>query len=103
MALSVVALHRSGKREQAIQVAARLFAITEPEGYVRLDLDTGEPLMKQVLLLLLEAPQEEDPSAAMTIPRSSVSRLLAAFEQEERRPAQGREASPTTTQGILPH
>ena len=103
MALYAVALHRSRQREQATRVAARLFAITEPEGYVRLDLDTGEPLMKQVLLLLLEAPQDEDPSAAMTIPRSSVSRLLAAFEQEERRPTQGREASPTTTQGILPH
>ncbi len=65
MALYVVALHHSGQREQAVYVAARLSALTEPEGYARLDLDTGEPLMKQALLMLLEAPPEDDPNAVM--------------------------------------
>jgi LuxR family maltose regulon positive regulatory protein len=88
MALYVVALHHSGQREQAVHVAARLFAMTEPEGYARLDLDTGEPLMKQVLLMLLEAPPEDDPNAVtVALSRSSVARWLSAFEQEEQKRA----------------
>jgi LuxR family transcriptional regulator, maltose regulon positive regulatory protein len=93
MALSVVALHHAGKRAQAAQVAARLFALTEPEGCIRLYLDAGEP-MREALETLLEAaskggpdaPQEEGSSAsAVSISRSYVSRLLAAFEQEGKR------------------
>jgi LuxR family maltose regulon positive regulatory protein len=88
MALYVVALHHSGQREQAVHVAARLFAMTEPEGYARLDLDTGEPLMKQVLLMLLEALPEDDPNAVtVALSRSSVARWLSAFEQEEQKRA----------------
>src|SRR6266699_3248917 len=95
MVLSVVALHHAGKRAQAARVAARLFAMTEPEGCIRLYLDAGEP-MRQALEALLEAagkggpdaPQEEGNSvSAVSISRSYVSRLLAAFEQEERKRA----------------
>jgi LuxR family maltose regulon positive regulatory protein len=95
MALSVVALHHAGKSAQALPLAARLLAQTESEGYLRLYLDIGEP-MRQALLTLLEAvgkevpdmPQEEgNSSATASISRSYVSRLLAAFEQEERRRA----------------
>jgi LuxR family maltose regulon positive regulatory protein len=82
MALSAVALHQSGKREQALRVATRLLRQTSPEGIIRVYLDAGEP-MKQVLLTWLsdarptadEAPPDDDS-------RSYVSRLLAAFEQE---------------------
>src|SRR5229473_540622 len=93
MALSVVALHHAGKRAQAARVAARLFAMTEPEGCIRLYLDAGEP-MRQALEALLESagkggpdvPQEDGNSAsAVSLSRSYVSRLLAAFEQEERK------------------
>jgi len=93
MALSVVALHHAGKSAQAAHVATRLLALTEPESYLRLYLDRGEP-MRQALSALLEVvgketpdvPQEEEStSAAISISRSYVSRLLAAFEQEERR------------------
>ena len=95
MALSVVALHHAGKRAQAARIAARLFAMTEPEGCIRLYLDAGEP-MRQALEALLEAagtggpdaPQEDENSAsALSLSRSYVSRLLAAFEQEERKRA----------------
>src|SRR5260370_12989281 len=54
MALCVVALHYADKREQAVRVAVRLLALTEPEGYIRVYQDAGEP-MKQVLQTLLEA------------------------------------------------
>jgi len=101
MALYVVALHDGRKRAQAARVAARLLALTEPEGHIRVYLDAGPP-MEQVLSTLLAAPQEDDPCApAVSISSSYISRLLTTFEQEERRPTQGRDASPATTQKAL--
>jgi LuxR family maltose regulon positive regulatory protein len=93
MALSVVALHHAGKSAQAMPLAARLLAQTEPEGYLRLYLDRGEPMRQALSALLkavgkeaLDAPQEEGNTIAPTsISGSYVSRLLAAFEQEGRR------------------
>src|SRR5260370_9290305 len=80
LAQSLVALHQSDKSEQARAIAARLFALTEPEGYLRVYLDEGEP-MRQALLALL-APHsrkfELAPSAA-----AYISKLLAAFEHEK--------------------
>ena len=93
MALSVVALHHAGKRVQAARVAARLLALTEPEGCIRLYLDAGEP-MREALKALLEAASkggpdapQEDGNRASALSRSYVSRLLAAFGQEERKRA----------------
>src|SRR5205807_2587227 len=80
LAQSLVALHQSDKSEQARAIAARLFALTEPEGYLRVYLDEGEP-MRQALLALLTShfrQQELAPSTA-----ASISKLLAAFEYEE--------------------
>ena len=95
MALYVVALHHGGKSAQAARVAARLFAMTEPESCIRLYLDAGEP-MRQALEALLEvagtggpdAPQEDGNSrSAVSLSRSYVRRLLMTFEQEERKRA----------------
>ncbi len=95
MALFLVALHHARKRAQAAHVATRLLAMTEPEGCIRLYLDAGEP-MQQALQALLkgvgkgdpDAPQEDGKSAAaVSISRAYVSRLLAAFKQEERKRA----------------
>jgi len=103
LALRVVALHQAGKSEQAAHVAARLLAMTEPEGNIRAYLDAGLP-MKHVLEALLVALQDGEPGApAVSIPRSYVLRLLAAFEQEEGRSTRGRDAPPVTTQKTLPH
>src|SRR5258708_33822508 len=44
LAQYLVALHHAGQNEQAHEVAARLFALTEPEGYLRVYLDEGEPM-----------------------------------------------------------
>ena len=62
MALYMVALHHAGKRAQAALVAARLFTVTEPEGYIRLYLDAGES-MRQALEALLEAAGRGGPDA----------------------------------------
>lgn len=79
LALQVVALQQSGKREQAQEVAADMLAMSEAEGYIRVYLDAG-PSMKEVLVTLLEAPPDGFLSASS---QSFLSRLLAAFQQEE--------------------
>jgi LuxR family maltose regulon positive regulatory protein len=103
LALSVVALHEAGKKKQAMRVAARLLALTEPEGIIRVYLDAGRP-MKQALFTLLKASPENGLSPVpASISRPYVARLLAAFEQEEGRPAHGRETSSATVHKGLPH
>ncbi|HEX6483810.1 MAG TPA: LuxR C-terminal-related transcriptional regulator, partial [Ktedonobacteraceae bacterium] len=84
LALQTVALYGLGKTSQACQVAMRLLGLTEPEGYVRVYLDAGEP-MRRVLETLLAAPHD-----AISI--SAVSYLLAAFEQERGRSSSTQEA-----------
>ncbi|HZI77693.1 MAG TPA: hypothetical protein VFD73_27375, partial [Gemmatimonadales bacterium] len=77
LAQSLVALHHAGKIEQAHRIAGRLFALTEPEGYLRVYLDEGEP-MRQALLAWLTSHSGQHQPASSTI--AYVSRLLAAFE-----------------------
>lgn len=76
LAQYMVALHHTGQHEQAHEVAARLVALTEPQGYLRVYLDEGAP-MRQALeaLLTLYAPQH--PLALST--RTYISKLLAVF------------------------
>jgi LuxR family maltose regulon positive regulatory protein len=85
LALWVLALHLAGKGAQAVQVAARLLALTEPQGHVRCYLDLGEP-MKQFLLTLLAPPHEQPEPAhhAAALSHFFIVKLLAAFEQEEK-------------------
>jgi LuxR family maltose regulon positive regulatory protein len=80
LAQSLVALHQSDKSEQARAIAARLFALTEPEGYLRVYLDEGEP-MRQALLALLTSHSRKPELATSTA--SYISKLLAAFEYEK--------------------
>jgi LuxR family maltose regulon positive regulatory protein len=80
LAQSLVALHQAGKNEQARMIAARLLALTEPEGYLRVYLDEGEP-MRQALLALLTPHSRQQELAPSTT--TYISKLLAAFEQEE--------------------
>lgn len=92
LALSLVALHHAGERAQARQVAARLFSLTEPEGWVRVYLDVGAP-MERALRALLDAPDGEPPGAP-ALPRAHIAGLLAAFEQERQA---ARPPAPTAT------
>ena len=100
LALQVVALHQTGKSEQAAAVAARLLSLTEPGGYIRVYLDGGAA-MKQVLKALLAALQDGKPGVpAFSISKPYVLRLLSAFEQEGRF-TQDRDTLPATTQKTL--
>ncbi len=92
LAQSLVALHQAGQRDQARAVAARLFALTEPEGYLRVYLDEGEP-MRQALLAFLPPHSQQHKLASSTT--AYISKLLAAFEQEQRDPGRSLVAAPT--------
>src|SRR5438477_11988792 len=72
-------LHHARQNEQAHEVAARLFALTEPGGYLRVYLDEGEP-MRQALEALLTPHSQQHELAPST--RAYISKLLAVFEQE---------------------
>src|SRR5205807_10446803 len=66
LTLYVVALHQGGKREQAIHVAARLLALTEPEDAMHVYLDAGLH-MKHALFTLLKVSQDTE-SSPVSVP-----------------------------------
>jgi LuxR family maltose regulon positive regulatory protein len=80
LALSLVTLHQAGKHGQARVAAARLLALTEPEGYLRVYLDEGEPMRQALQALLTHHSRQHEWAASTT---AYVSRLLTAFEHEE--------------------
>ncbi|GCE24507.1 LuxR C-terminal-related transcriptional regulator [Dictyobacter kobayashii] len=85
LALHLLALHHAGKSAQAMCVAARLFALTEPEGHLRVYLDEGRPMHQALAALLDVEPKDDEPDgAAVAVSRPYILRLLAAFEQEEK-------------------
>jgi LuxR family transcriptional regulator, maltose regulon positive regulatory protein len=77
LAQLLVALHQAGRREQAHEIAVRLFALTEPEGYLRVYLNEGEPMREALQALFI---QHHEVAASTT---TYIAKLLAAFEQEE--------------------
>lgn len=91
-----VALYQAGKHEQARAILARLLTLTEPEDYLRVYLDEGEP-MRQMLKAFLDEPQDEE-ERATPMPGSYVRALLAAFEQEEQRHALKADGLPVKAQ-----
>jgi ATP/maltotriose-dependent transcriptional regulator MalT len=97
LAQYMVALHHAGQNEQAHEVAARLFALTEPEGYLRVYLDEGEP-MRQALEALLPPHSQQHELALST--RAYISQLLAVFEQE--RQGAGTSLAAPTPEPALP-
>jgi LuxR family maltose regulon positive regulatory protein len=93
LALSVVALHQLGKREQAIRFAVRLLQLSEPEGHIRVYLDAGLPMKHALFTLLKELQETESSPASVPISRLYVSRVLEAFEQEQRRAIHGKDSA----------
>jgi LuxR family maltose regulon positive regulatory protein len=96
---SLVALHHAGKPEQARLIAARLFALTEPEGYLRVYLDEGEQ-MRQALLALL-APHSRKPELAPST-AAYLSKLLAAFVDEKQDASPPVVTAPTQEPALSP-
>jgi len=90
LAQSLVALHQTGQQDRACEIAARLFTLTEPEGYLRVYLDEGEP-MRQALQALLTQPHAWDPSS-----HAYVKKILAAFAAEASGAGTSLHAAPTS-------
>ncbi len=89
---SLVALHHAGQSEQARLIAARLFALTEPEGYLRVYLDEGEPMRQALLAFLPPHSHQHELASSKT---AYISQLLAAFEQERQGASLSLMATPT--------
>jgi len=92
LALQVVALQTSGASQEALDVLLHLLALTEPEGYVRVFLDAGEP-MEQALHAVLAPDHRQDGSSALV---AYVQALLDAFASEQRQVA-AQQATPIAT------
>ncbi len=73
MAWQAAALHALGERDRALRRLGEALALAEPEGFIRLFLDKGQP-MQQVLA----------EAAARGMRPDYVARLLAAFDVEPR-------------------
>ncbi len=64
LALQALALHRAGDLEQALDTLAQVFALAEPEGYVRTFVDEG-PGMEKLLRLAVARGVSGDYAAAL--------------------------------------
>ncbi len=85
LALQVTALQASGATQEALHILLRLLTLAEPEGYIRVFLDAGEP-MHQALqaFLATEHMQKQDVSPALV---SYAQTLLDAFASEQHQAA----------------
>ncbi|GHO45995.1 LuxR C-terminal-related transcriptional regulator [Ktedonospora formicarum] len=79
LAQYMIALHHTGKNEQSCEAVALLFALTEPEGHLRVYLDEGEPMRRTLEGLLTQHPQQHELAPST---RAYILKLLAVFEQE---------------------
>ena len=74
LALEALALHGLGRRDQAHAALARALSLAEPEGYVRVFADEGEPMR---LLIEKQARNLYDASSDRLL--AYAGKLLAAF------------------------
>ncbi|HEX8033049.1 MAG TPA: LuxR C-terminal-related transcriptional regulator [Ktedonobacterales bacterium] len=77
LALQVAALQASGATHEAVRVLLRLLTVAEPEGYVRVFLDTGAPMLQALQALL--SPEQEPNSPVLAAYARTV---LDAFADE---------------------
>jgi LuxR family maltose regulon positive regulatory protein len=96
LAQYMMALHHAGQNERAYEVGGHLFALTEPEGYLRVYLDEGEP-MRQTLEAFLSPHSHQHDLPASTM--AYISQLLAAITQEQRGATKSLVAKPPPTPG----
>ncbi|GCE15506.1 LuxR C-terminal-related transcriptional regulator [Tengunoibacter tsumagoiensis] len=82
LAQYIVALHHTGQNERAYEVTMRLFALTEPEGYLRVYLDEGEP-MRQALEQFQTSHSHQHDLTASASTIAYISQLLSAIAQEQ--------------------
>ncbi|WP_165423637.1 LuxR C-terminal-related transcriptional regulator [Ktedonosporobacter rubrisoli] len=87
LALSLVAFVLAERKEEAWRWAERLFALTEPEGSIRLYLDLGLPMKQALTILYAKIPSIDEGAREAAVRRAYIAQLLALFAQEEQRQA----------------
>ena len=86
LALQVATLQASGATQEALHVLLRLLTEAEPEGYIRVFLDAGEPMHQALQTLLETSPgQKQDISPGLV---SYAQMVLDAFACEHRQKAE---------------
>jgi LuxR family maltose regulon positive regulatory protein len=100
LALQVAALQESGATQEALRVLDHLLTLAEPEGYLRVFLDAGEPMHQALHALVATSHmQKQDVSPDLV---SYAQTLLDAFAGEQRQAVTGKampfvSTSPTHT------
>ncbi len=84
LALQVAALQASGATQEALRVLLRLLTLAEPERYLRVFLDAGEPMHQALQTLLTTKHVQPDISPVSPVLASYASTVLAAFACEQR-------------------
>jgi ATP/maltotriose-dependent transcriptional regulator MalT len=84
LALQVAALQASGATQEALRVLLRLLTLAEPEGYMRVFLDAGEPMQQALQALFTTKHMQQDISPVPPALASHAHTVLAAFECEQR-------------------
>jgi LuxR family maltose regulon positive regulatory protein len=92
LALQVAALQAAGDIQEALNILLRLLTLTEPERYIRVFLDAGEPMQQALLAFLATEQFTVSPALA-----SYVHTILDAFASEKGQKA----ISPTSS--LLPN
>jgi len=78
MAVQSIALYAHGEKEKAVELLGEVLARAEPEGFIRLFVDEGEPMRLLILDFRLRI-EKQAPEGHKTI--EYVDKLLAAFTQ----------------------
>ncbi len=85
MALQVSALLASGATQEALRVLDRLLTLAEPEGYMRVFLDAGEPMQQALQALLATSHMQKHGVTPALV--SYAQTLLDAFAREQHQKA----------------
>jgi LuxR family transcriptional regulator, maltose regulon positive regulatory protein len=101
LALQVAALQASDATQEALHVLLRLLTLAEPEGYLRVFLDAGEPMQQALQALLTTNHMQHDISPVSSALTSYASTVLAAFACEQSQIVQ-QETIPAISKA-LPH
>jgi LuxR family maltose regulon positive regulatory protein len=90
LVLQALALHTAGDMASALASLSQALTLAEPEGYVRIFVDEGEPM---AALLAQAAAQDIAPDYAST--------LLAAFPEQVRQDVEFTVAAPAVSQPLI--
>jgi LuxR family maltose regulon positive regulatory protein len=79
LVIQAIALHALGEKDKAVELLCEALTLAEPEGYIRIFVDEGEPMRGLILAFQLWIEkQSHDRTHALS---GYIERLLAALEQ----------------------